>query len=162
MSLLALIRVNLMTHFTFEFDIGKLLNDLGWRFLGSERLLAVGAGILVVHLGPIRHTRRTKHALAIIALPWLAYYFSADHAKELVIKLTHYFILCQLWKLSILQFYPSVSCLQRRSLLGNESFKLPFLRLGKICKPCIIIFTTANQVGKESLHHFFFISFFYL
>ena len=101
MSLLALIRVNFMAHITFEFYIGKLLKYLVRRILGPERLLTVGAGILAVHLGPVRHARRAKHALTVRALPWLANYFSADHAEKLVIKLTHDFLLCQLWKLSV-------------------------------------------------------------
>ena len=107
--LLATIRVNLVALFAVESDIGKLQRDLIGELLGSEGLIAVGAGAFTICPRPVSHTRGAEHALTIRALLGLANNFSAHLTNELVINLSNCLIFSQLMQYFIWQFYPLIS-----------------------------------------------------
>ena len=150
--LLPYVCVNFVTIFRIASNpyILKLLGLICVQFLRSVGLLAIRAGAFAVFTGPVSDTVLAKHMSAICALLRFKDYFSAHHTHKILIKFSNNLLLFQFWQ-AIWQFNPLISRLQLMSKLFYESLKLLPLSLRE---HSLSLFSTANQVGKECLHHF--------
>ena len=75
--------------------------DFTRQTLGSERLVAVGAGEVAIGPSPVRHAPGAEHALAVGALLRLADDLGAHLADEFVVDLAHGLVFSELRQFAV-------------------------------------------------------------